>query len=483
MGRYIRDIYDKEEEFLAPIYFFALVALVALLFIALLGGMDTDLKSEHADEKNDLYLALQGKETNSTKALATAQIVREMNNGNFNDWSYFGSLIGDQGIIDNDHSSVGFAILNWNETVEYLEDPDKAIPENHIWGNAIDWYFWAVGIIFVFAVNLGYIFGAASSELSDVYKYPWKEKWALPWAIPLMPYILLTQPFVLLYMIIREPLEFGYRAIIAWNDHLESVQVRSTITSTEEPEPVSEPEPRLRSMSFEKHSDYVRSEDETSKLERKFEKIIGEVIKNTEDSKKNFEIFCTNVLKREIKGKESLIIDFKKKLSDLGLEIEKTQRKILNTTKQKEMAEKAIASVDPEKTGEEFEKILSLPLVAAIEIPDESYIINIYTKKIFIDYNGKRFEIGNFLITLNMAYCAKGIRNLTNTTNYDRHHPYNSYDFSTSFCFGKTNSVISEALGSNDILLATTVILQALQTGGGDSTSKIDYWRKVKRVK
>ena len=474
MGRYTRDIHDKDNEFYDPIYSFFILAFVVLLLVALFGLMDTGFKSDNMNEKNSLYLALQDKETNSTKALATAQVIKEMYNGEFNDWLYLGSLIGNQSAMDSDHNSIGFAILNWNETIEYLEDPDKAIPENHIWGDAIEWYLWAVVILSIFAVNLGYVIGAATCSLSDIYKYPWKEKWALPWIIPLAPYILLTQPFVLLYMVLRK----GCEAVIAWNKHLEDAQVRSSRSAEE-----FESESETRRVSFEKHSDYVRPEDETSKLERKFEKIIQKVVKKVESSKKNFEDFHRIVLKREMDREESLIESFRNKLSSLGSDIEEAQREILKATKRKEDVEKAIASVDPEKTAEEFEKILNLPLVEAVEMSDDSNVINIYTKKIFIDYNKKRFEIGNFLIGLDVRRGFKSIENLTNTTNYDRHHPYNSYDFSTSFCFGKTDSLISEALESNDILLATTLILQALQTGEGDSTEKIDYWRKVKRVK
>jgi len=485
MGRYTRHVKDREEEFYMPVAALLVVAAILLFLVALFGSLETDSNSRHMNEENNLHLALQGKEVNDTKALATVQVIREMNNGNFNDWLYLGSLMGNpdeiNNGIDNDHNAINFAVRNWNETVEYLEDPDKAIPENHIWKNALDWFSkFACGVILV-AINAGYIIGAAERPYSNLYKYPWKDKWALPWVIPLAPYILLTQPFVLLYMITREPIEFGYRAIIAWNDHLESVQVRPAITSVEEPEP--EPEPRLRSRSLEKHSEYVRSKNETRKLENQFEEIVSKATENIENSKKNFEIFYKNVLKREIDNKRSSVKSFRNKLSNLGSEIEIIQREILKATKQEKDIESKIALVDPEKTAEEFEKILNLPLVEAVEISDESNVVNIYTKKIYINYGGKMFEIGNFLISLDMAYRAKEIRNLTNTTNYTRHHPYNSSDFSTSFCFGKTDAVIHKALSENNILLATALILQALQTGEGDSTEKIDYWRKVKKVK
>ncbi len=491
MGRYTRRVKDREEEFYLPVASLLIVAAILLFLVALFGALETDSNSRHMNEENNLHLALQGKEVNDSKALATVQVIRSMYSGEFNDWLYLGSLMGDQNEInngiDNDHNAINFAVRNWNETVEYLEDPDKAIPENHIWKNALDWFLKFASVVTLIAVNAGYIIGAFERPYSNLYKYPWKEKWALPWAIPLMPYILLTQPFVLLHMIIREPLEFGYRAIIAWNDHLESVQVRSTITSTEEPEPelepVSEPEPRLRSISFERHSDYVRSKNETRNLEKQFEEIVSRATENIENSKKNFEIFYKNVLKREMDNKRSSIRSFRDKLSTLGSEIEIIQREILKAAKQEKDIESKIALVDPEKTAEEFEKILNLPLVEAVEISDESNVVNIYTKKVFIDYNGKRFEIGNFLISLNIRYHSKDIKNLTSTTNYTRHHPYNSRDFSTSFCFGKTDAVIYKALSDNNILLATALILQALQTGEGDSTEKIDYWRKVKKVK
>lgn len=483
MGRYTRCVKDREEEFYLPVAALLIVAAIPLFFVALFGALETDSNSRNMNEENNLHLALQGKEVNDSKALATAQVIRSMYGGEFNDWLYLGSLMGDPNKInngiDNDHNAINFAVRNWNETVEYLEDPDKAIPENHIWKNALDWFLKFASVVTLIAVNAGYIIGAAERPYSNLYKYPWKEKWALPWVIPLMPYILLTQPFVLLYMIIREPIEFGYRSIVAWNDHLESVQVRTTTTSTEEPEP--EPEPRLRSSSFEKHSDYVRSEKEIRKLEKQFEEIVRNATENIENSKKNFEIFYKNVLGTEMENKRSLINTFRTKLSTLGLEIETTQKEILKATKQEIDIKNTIASVDSEKTAEEFKNILNLPLVKAVEISDESNLINIYTKKIFIDYNGKRFEIGNFLISLNMRYNSKEIKNLTSTTNYTRHHPYNSCDFSTSFCFGSMDAVIFKALRDNNILLATTLILQALQTGGGDSTEKIDYWRKVKK--
>ncbi|MEA2098081.1 MAG: hypothetical protein U9P70_03350 [Patescibacteria group bacterium] len=473
MGRYIRDIRDKDDEFYNPIYSFIVLAFAVLFFVALFGLMDTSLKSDNINEKNSLYLALQDKETNNTKSLVTAQIIKEMHNGNFDDWLYLGSLVGNNDTIDNNHNSIGFAILNWNETIEYLENPDKAIPENHIWENAIEWYLGAVAIIFIFATNIGYIVGAVTSELSDVYKYPWKERWALPWVVPLVPYILLTQPFVFLYMVLRK----GYEAVIAWNKHSEDVQVQSSRSAEE-----FKSESESIQVSFEEHSDYVKSKKETDKLERRFKKIVKKVVRNIESSKKNFENFHRIILGKEMDDKEFSIRSLKDELSSLGLKIEEVQKGILIATKQKEDIEKAIISVDPEKTDEEFERILNLPLVEAVEMSDDSNVIDIYTKKIFINYKRKRFELGNFLIALNIGHGSKSIKNLTNTTNYDRHHPY-SYDFSTLFCFGKTGALISESLENNDILLATTLILQALQTGEGDSTDKIDYWREVEGVK
>ncbi|MCK4800339.1 hypothetical protein KAS31_05150 [Candidatus Parcubacteria bacterium] len=479
MGRYTRCVIDKDDEFYDAIGGFMICAIAILLLVGLFGALETDLASDHIDEENNLHLALQGKETNDAKALATAQAINDMYHGEFDDWLYLGSLVGSKDTIDNDRNSIGFAILNWNKTIQYLEDPDKAIPENNAWENALRWYLKFVLFIFFLAINLGYVFGAANSQLSDVYKYPWKEKWAIPWAIPLAPYLLLTQPFVLLYMIIREPLEFGYRAIIAWNDHLESVQVRSTVISVEEAETEPEPEIKPRKKLFRRHSDYVRSENEIRELEKQFEEIVKGATKNAESSKKNFEIFFKNVLGREMRNMESSIGRSRDKLSELGSNIERIQKELLKETKQKKDIENAIALVDPEETAKEFEKILRLPLVKAIEITNKSNVVNIYTKKIYINYNGKVFEIGNFLISLNIRYYSNEIRNLTNTTHYDRHHPYNGNDFSTSFCFGKTNNMINDSLRENNIFLVTTLILQALQTGGGDSTEEIDYWKRV----
>jgi len=479
MGRYTRCVIDKDDEFYDAIGGFMICAIAILLLIGLFGALETDLASDHIDEENNLHLALQGKETNDAKALVTAQAINDMYHGEFDDWLYLGSLVGSQDIIDNDRNSIGFAILNWNKTIQYLEDPDKAIPENNAWENALRWYSRFVLFIFFLTINLGYVFGAANSHLSDIYKYPWKDKWALPWVIPLAPYIILTQPFVLIYMIIREPIEFGYRKIIVWNDYLESVQVRPAIISVEEAE--TEPELEIKPMKklFRRHSDYVRSEDEIRELEKQFEEIVKGVTKNAESSKKNFETFFKNVLGREMRNIESLIGKSRDRLSELGSEIEIIQREILKETKQKKDIENAIASVDPKKTAKEFEKILGLPLVEAIEITDKSNVVNIYTKKIYINYGGKMFEIGNFLISLNIRYYSKEIRNLTNTTHHDRHHPYNNGGFSTSFCFGKTNNMINDSLRENNIFLVTTLILQALQTGGGDSTEKIDYWKRV----
>ena len=460
MGRYTRDMsWDHFKSNLDAVVFLAFYIVVISSFIVFSEIAD---ESTELDREISLYAALQGKNVNDDRANETARIFNEMYAGKLDDYS---SFVGQKENIAN-HNSIFWAVANWDKTAMYLEYPNKELPENHLWGDMFKWFFPMIFLFVSVLFSIAYFF---KSSKDDFWKYPWTRGWAIPTAIFVLPYIVLTQPFVLIYLLIREPAEYI-------NDYLESCRVGYKKESQKKVDTFEDGVRRARNQDH-----YVRSSDDILELKKKYEIMIKEKLGSLESARKNFLELCDKMLQNNVEEIGSQIESIRSGISLYGMRIERSQKDILvleqKLEKRRAVLESSLNRYDLEKM---FDKILKLPIVKAIEI-NSSGNISIFTGTIFVSYENRISRIGNLEIIIDPLNIVVRIRNHTNTSTVRRNHPYGD-PRSDEFCFGDFKSEIDKALRYGDFLLATVMILQALQSGkGGGRGDGIVSWEEVNK--
>jgi len=460
MGRYTRDMsWDHFKSNLSAVVFLAFYIVVISSFLVFSEIAD---ESTELDQEISLYAALQGKNVNDNQAIETARIFNEMYAGKSDDYSSFAS----QKENIEKHNSIFWAVANWDKTAMYLEDSNKELPENHLWGDMFKWFFPMIFSFVSILFSIAYFF---QSSKDDFWKYPWTKGWAIPVVILVLPYIILTQPFVLIYMLIREPAEYI-------NGYLESCRVGYKKESQKK---ISTFENGLQRAKDQHRC--VRNNDDILESKKNYEIMIREKLKSLDNSRKNFFELCDKILQNNIGEMESQIKINRSSISLYGVRIEEQQKNILrleqSLKRKKTVLESSLNRYDLEKM---FDNILKLPIIKAIEI-NSSGDISIFTGTIFVSYGNRISRIGNLEIIIDPLNIEVKIRNHTNTSTVKRNHPYGDPS-SDEFCFGDFKSEIDKALRSGDFLFATAMILQALQSGkGGGRGDGIVSWEEVNK--
>lgn len=470
-----------------------------------------------------LWHALQGSEISYGKAMDTKTVVKEIHDGKFTDWENIKERISEKDLSwcrrDDcnvlGRNSIYFALANWQKTIEFLNNPEKEVPLEDTWTDWVSWFWnFFVGVILVSLLSLSYFF---KSEESNWWKYPWKKWWAYPALTIMFPYVILTQPFVLLYAMVNkvsgrekkqktaEALKKEQKVIGKLREEIDrdinkQKEKFGEIKELASKYAVLKDEFAKRSALFQEaqkayeEQKYSETKDVLDQIQKgiaglrekakqlkeetaakEFEKRIARVNKTINQSRKNFAKIGEISLVKNKTALEMNLKSLREKLSEFGKQIEQTNRDIAQTQRRLNAVETALISEkDREKLFEAFDRIRGLPLVKGLEVDGEK--IRIFTDKIFVFWKGNKYKIGNFLIGLEIGNQAVMIENLVNTNkeDIDQNHIYGR---GGSFCFGTLNEPIQEALNKNNYLFATLLILQALQTGEG---SKLEDWEKVK---
>lgn len=545
--------YTKEmsfREFLDAIWPGIRIAVIGILAIGLVGGGLASVIHDGEINEQHFYQALQGKKVNDTKISQTASIVKEIYQGKFREWTepqwlsiyhdlqgdnvnyekalntkviftqiiegkfqdwenlddYISSSSGNQNIV-----SVFSALKNWDRTKNYIENPEKEVPLADSVKGFSDWLYSLVFWVFFLAIPISY----ANSSYVNRYRksgswwlYPWKKWWAWPVAPIMLPYLAISQPFVILEIIIekhREKKRDAHNAAVLdslrkseerFKEMNREANSKEIVFAGDDVDCVIRILPEAKNAydnknyrsaenwltEIDERLDNLRTRlDKFDNREKEYKKILLEVNNKKDESRNKFgrirEIEYANK-KETLEGE---IFSVKEYLSQLGKQIMQRQRELATKTKELKLTEEIITKGNDRDFLKQFDEILAFPLIKGIEVVGNE--INIFTDTIFIDYKGQdeffkgRYEIGSFRIRFNISgYPNPDIRNLTNTSIAKDGHPYGD----GSVCFGNIKQYIYDALKAKNFVLATLLVLQSLQTGEGDSPGNLKYWKKVK---
>lgn len=164
-------------------------------------------------------------------------------------------------------------------------------------------------------------------------------------------------------------------------------------------------------------------------------------------------------------------------MSKSGKEIQEHQKNIGIRTGEIREIERSLEEKNRPEAAEEFEKILSLPLVRTIDV--EGALIKVYTKTINIEHGGKKYEIGDAIIKID-TYENETRINIVGSTSVKMNHPH-TRPGDGNFCFGDFYTDIYDNISSGNFYQAVLIILHSLQTievaVWGD---RMNEWKEVK---
>lgn len=177
----------------------------------------------------------------------------------------------------------------------------------------------------------------------------------------------------------------------------------------------------------------------------------------------SFKIFADFKKESELKALDENINNLRQRLEKMGTELERMQREYFAEIAKKGKLEKEPETVD-EDLLREFEKILSLPEVAALEIFEDK--IKIYTGTVRKLHGRKIYILGDYII--NLGHCNGRftsanlqIENPVSTHFKNMIHPYvNDKGFFP--CLGGATSAIYSLLEQQEIFAAVVNILRIL---------------------
>lgn len=185
------------------------------------------------------------------------------------------------------------------------------------------------------------------------------------------------------------------------------------------------------------------------------------------ECQKRFEKILTGT-KKEIERADNAIKDYQRKLVE--------QIRILDGQRKKLAQLKLSQPEASERYLKEFEKLHEVPHVVKVKV--ESGKINIFTDRIYVEYDGKTYNIGDFRIEIFTDGGNGGVRmyNLTNKQDsYD--HPHVD---SSSPCLGNIKEAIPQLLGDYEYSIIVILCVQYLHSyNSGDPYRKIENWPVV----
>lgn len=434
-------------------------AIMIALIVAIFGVGFYSGSVSSARKKHDFYLALEGKKTDNHEAVMAAIFIRDMVK-----WEKSGKsglenlqdlIKADNGLFYNKlylakkrtiDEIIGGKNINLSDTVK--------VP---VWWGFWKWFlpfFW----LWLALWTTGQLITESGSSGESILEWPWKKAWTYP-------VILFMSPVLLPAMLV----ETGYR--------IAKGTFRQTITGTE-PEPyrertVANPPPPVIPVS-------VINEERLLEKKLAAQEKIAAAKANTESSKQDWVDYRLRRADKKRKFEKDIGY-LREDLSRFGFEITRVQRELAKKQKEFEAHKKEAPTnkdLARDKYLKDFEQIGQLAHVEAVELRDNR--LYVFTDTLFITHQGKKYEIGNFAITIDMAENQiLETRNLCSTHRENRDHPY-AYD-GKRLCFGALGDRIYDALSKNEAALAVQYVLLALQSAEGDRPDRVQEWKEVRQ--
>lgn len=428
----------------AAIVIASVIALIAIGFGVVIYG-EAILKPRRNERA--FYLALEGKKTSNHQAglaathvwymvkweklrksgLSNLQALIKMENGLF----YHEIYLAKKQAIDR---LIGGKNINLSDTVK--------VPGWWIFCKWCLLIYWLWLAIWATAQLI-----AESCDYSEsILEWPWHRVWTYP-------AILFMSPALLPSMMA----EAGYRIAkgIFWQ----------TLTGR-----IPEPQREQAAVSSTETANNRWLEVNKLKAQRK----IAAAKEKIDESKQRWVDYCVRRADRTA-WFERDIENLRCRLSDLGHNITQTQRDLAEQQKDFEAYKKEIKTDnDHEKYLKAFEQIVALAHVEVVEL--HKSFLSVFTDTLFITHQDRKYEIGNFVIVIDLAErIIVSTRNLCSTHPANRDHPYGH----NVICFGILRNPINNALSSNEMALVVQYVLLALQSAEGDSPGRVREWKEV----
>lgn len=207
-------------------------------------------------------------------------------------------------------------------------------------------------------------------------------------------------------------------------------------------------------------------------------KRIEDVNKRSISTREKYAVNCIGNLDKQTDSLKMKVILCKQKLSNFGIAISDAQRELAETRKQLENWESGLEKLKEKSKPtffKDFERLLNLSYVRAVDVG--SSLLDVYTDTVFIDYNGKRYEIGMFQISIDMFQNSIRLQNFTSTHPEGHHHPYGD----SNLCWGSLTTPIRNALAGKEYTAAAQYIIQALHSAEGDHPEYVKEWKEVSK--
>lgn len=463
-GRYTSNI-DKEN-FKEYVEVGLIISGIILLISSVSGLACLFMETAEFNHEHKIYRILHDEEViwddNNKSAIEQAQTFRllYMNQYNFSQLNGLNSTE-----ISEKSNLISSAMNNWNVRVKYTENPDIPFPENNAFDDVLGFLIELALILFLFVPSIIYLTREKDYK-NRWWQYPWSNWWAYPAALCLISYIVLIQPFVLIYAIGNETIYIIFRK-------------KKNISTSRDQNAIA-----LEQGQKIKQSEYVRSDELIQQERSAFDALVESTKANKDKAKENF----ANIGKAILNGKKQQLTEeideikrkieeVKQKLSRSGNEIQEYQRSIGKKNGEIKEIEKSLEEKNRPEAAEEFEKILGIPMVRAVDV--ENALIRIYTETINIEHDGKIYEIGDAIIKLDVY--GNDVRiSIIGGTSRGRDHPH-SLSRNSEFCFGDYSSDIYNHISSGNYYQATLIILHSLQTiEVAKWGERMNRWKKVK---
>lgn len=436
------------------------VGAVCILLGLVFGALFFDIRQSGLKKENMLYLAIQGKEVENSTVKEAAELIMSMVTKRDKD-SLIEHLLVVEKLEELGGTNNFYLKLIFNKKGKIISlaqgkiKPSELLVKTTEW--RVFWSWWSILSILILilacTINLCW---ETFDDGESLFLWPWNKWWVYP-SILLLSLVLI--PAMAIEIAVRV-IVFIIKKIVKFFNQAVDFSFRNRSKTKAERQ-------KVRKLSLE--------------LEEKKQvafKMIEEIKKGSSAAKTKWsKIYLYDVEKRTWKLRER-VDQLRLYLSELGQKIGSVQKDLAESQRQLSEWEKTLEQQKNKKQEDcfrDFDQLLSLPHVEAIEITDEQ--LRIYTDVIHIDYGfRKRYEIGIFVIKIELDYDNVSLENLSSTHPNGYYHPY---VVGNIFCWGALSGPISQALHRKEYFVAVQYILQAMQSAEGDNRSKVTEWKGV----
>jgi hypothetical protein len=123
-----------------------------------------------------------------------------------------------------------------------------------------------------------------------------------------------------------------------------------------------------------------------------------------------------------------------------------------------------------ERFATEYDRLLQIPHVAEVKV--DSMVVSVKTDTIFLEYNGDRYELGDYRIDFHydgvLSITNERVVELTGQKKYHHPHIFGGDDNWMEVCLGNIGPGVRKLLGSFEYAVATQVLIRFLHTVTND---------------